>query len=113
MILEMDQAAAWEASKMQLPKFLTKDQPFQLMQDKWKGILDPLLAKPLSSSSILQDINLVVGTNTFNHLLARQMRGWIIIDQDAAAEIYRSKPFNSTTLTLNSNAIVQISLVVF
>lgn len=98
---------------MQLPKFFTKDQPFQLMQDKWKGILDPLIAKPLSSSQILSNLNLVIGENKFNHLLARQMQGWIITDQDAAAEIYRSQPLNSTTISLTSNAVVTINLMVF
>jgi hypothetical protein len=83
------------------------------MQKQWISQLNPLLASTLSSGSLLSDVVLKNGVNTFNHYLGFQMTGWILADQNAAASIYRSAPFNSQTLTLTSNAAVTISLWVF
>lgn len=97
---------------MQLPKFITNNLPFQLMQDKWAGILNPLIANPITQGNILS-AHLISGVTVINHLLSRQMKGWYIIDIDSAATIYRSKPLNDQTLTLTSNAAVNVSLAVF
>lgn len=98
---------------MQLPTWQSDDKDFQLMQSKWASILNPLLSKPLSSSNILKDVQLINGTTVVNHLLGRNMQGFIVSDIDAAATIYRSAPFNSLTLSLTSNAACTVNLVVF
>jgi hypothetical protein len=98
---------------MQLPKIVNNDSTLQLMQTKWASILNPLLAQPLSSSSILNSVSLVTGNNTINHLLGRTQQGWILCDQTASASIYRSAPFNSITLTLNASAPCIVDLLVF
>lgn len=41
------------------------------------------------------------------------MIGWMLVDQDTLANIYRSKPKNDTTLTLTSDAACVVSLWVF
>ncbi len=97
----------------QLPKFRNNDKDFQLMQDKWSSILNPILANPMLKGNFLKNINLINGVTVIDHLLSRQMQGWIITDQNAAASIYRSQAFNSTTLTLTSDAAVTVNLVVF
>lgn len=94
---------------MQLPIKLSLD----LLQTKWKSILDPFLAKPTNSMNVLSNVNLLAGNNVINHLLGRKMQGWEILDIDGAATIYRSAPLNATTLTLNSSAGVTVSLGVF
>lgn len=96
-----------------LPKIKDDNQAFQLMQDKWASQLNPLLAKPLSSASILKGVILSNGVTVVNHLLGRTMQGWYISDIDASASIYRSQPFNDLTLTLTSNAACTVNLVVF
>jgi hypothetical protein len=98
---------------MQLPKIPSQDPVMQLMQTKWASILNPLLAQPLSSNAILNNITLKTGDNVINHLLARTMQGWIISDINAACTIYRTAPFNSSTLTLNASAPCVVDLVVF
>lgn len=94
---------------MQLPINLTDS----LQQTRWKSILDPLLANPLNNISILEDVSLVTGANTINHLLGRMMQGWLILDINGAATIYRSEPMNDITLTLTSSANVTVNLGVF
>lgn len=97
---------------MQLPQIQTDDREFQLMQNKWASILNPIIAKPLSSSNILKGVILSTGVNVVNHLLARKMQGWIVSDINAPATIYRSQPFNSQTLTLTSTADCIVDLIV-
>lgn len=94
---------------MQLPINLTDS----LQQTRWKSILDPLLANPLNNISVLENVSLTTGANTINHLLGRMMQGWLILDIDGAATIYRSEPMSDITLTLTSSANVTVNLGVF
>lgn len=94
---------------MQLPLLKNLD----TLQTRWKSILDPILANPIATASTLTNIGLVVGNNSIPHLLDRKMQGWMISDINAAASIYRSQPFNASTITLNSSAVCIINLVVF
>lgn len=96
-----------------LPVFHTSDKDLQLMQNSWSKQLNPVLALPQSDSLILDSIELKAGVNIINHLLARKMIGWSIIDQDSASTIYRSAPLNAQTLTLTSSAPTTIKLQVF
>lgn len=83
------------------------------MENKWKSILDPVLANPMTNMGILKNINLVTGNNVINHLLGQIQQGWIITDIQGVADIYRSAPFNNLTLTLNSSSAVTVSIGVF
>lgn len=94
---------------MQLP---TKLQP-DMQTTKWKSLLDPLLTNPLNSVSILKEVELRVGNNKIAHKLGRRPQGWLILDINAAAQIYRSADFDDLFLTLNSDAQATISLGVF
>jgi len=115
---------------MQLPINLTQS----LQTTRWKSILDPVIettyqnelnieglqnevdalqALPLNQMTVLNGVVLAVGNNVINHGLGRVPTGWIIMDINAAAVIYRNAAFNATTLTLNSSAIATIRLGVF
>lgn len=89
--------------------------PLPVMQTKWKAEIDPILSNPLNSISVLSGIKLVSGTNIINHFLGRVMQGWILVDIQEAASIYRpaTSPFNSQTLTLVSTAPATIAIGVF
>jgi hypothetical protein len=83
------------------------------MQTKWASELNPVLAIPLLHGTQLTEISLINGVTVINHRLQRTQQGWLITDISAAATIYRSQPFNSTSLTLTSSAAVTISLWVY
>ncbi len=89
--------------------------PLPRMQTLWKSQLDPILASPTNTISILENVSLINGTNVLNHLLGRVQQGWFITDIQGAATIYRpsTAPFNSKTLTLMSSAAVICSIGVF
>jgi len=84
-----------------------------LLETDWSSKLNPLLANPLNNVSILKDIALVTGANVINHKLGKMQQGYFLVDQQAAANIYRSEPFTSTTLTLTSSAPATVSIGVF
>jgi hypothetical protein len=86
---------------------------WSLANPKWAASLNPILAKPLTSSQTLKGIVLAEGSNVILHKLARQMQGWYITDLNAAVTIYRSAPFNSTTLTLTASGAATVNIEVF
>jgi len=94
---------------MQLPLKLTAD----LMQTRWKSLIDPLLENALNSVSIIDNVVLAIGDNVINHKLGRKQQGWLVLDVNASTTIYRSADFNDKTLTLNSSAAATIKLGVF
>lgn len=98
---------------MSLPLFQSSDQTLNLLQTKWKSEIDPMLKNPLTDGLLIKNIVIINGTNVINHLLSRQMQGWVIVDQDGAASFYRSAPLNASTLTLTSVGACNIALWVF
>jgi hypothetical protein len=80
---------------------------------QWKSIIDPSLANPTNSMSILKNVNLVVGTNVLNHKLGVVQQGWFLTDIQGGSTIYRNAPFNDLTLSLYSSAAVTVSIGVF
>lgn len=99
-----------------LTKFQTAVKELMLLQTDWISKLNPLLANPSNNSSILNDIALVTGTNTINHLLGHKLQGWSIIRRNGTATIYdtqASNPMPELTLVLVASAPITISLEVF
>jgi hypothetical protein len=92
---------------------LSQRLPWDLANVKWAAALNPMLANPFNSTSVLSDVKLKVGTNVINHLLGQTMQGWMLTDIQGVASIYRSAPFNNLTLTLTSDAAVTVSIGVF
>lgn len=94
---------------MQLPLQKT----FELLQTRWKSILDPVLNNPATNMTILKNVTLASGNNQIAHLLGKMQQGWTILDVTAATDIYRYKSFTDTYLYLNSSAAVTVNLGVF
>jgi len=92
-----------------LPKGLTTSQ----QQTTWAQQLNPVLTNPLVQGSLLSGIPITTGSNVINHKLGRQMQGWMVVDTTAAVTLYRSAPFNSSTLTLVASGTSTIALWVF
>lgn len=87
--------------------------PWELANPKWAAELNPVLANPMTNMKIISDVVLINGSTAINHGLQQVQQGWIIVDQQGAASIYRSQPLNSLTLTLTSSAAVTVSIGVF
>lgn len=100
---------------MELPYIQSEEQTLNLIQTKWRSILNPLLATPLTNGQLLTGIRIIPGTNQIAHRLGRKMLGWIVADIDFTSVIYRhpNYPLNDKFLYLNSDSICTISLWVF
>ena len=99
---------------MSLPFIMTKDQDLNLLQTRYRSLINPVLDNPLLKGNLIDGVVLTIGsTNVLNHKLSRNQLGYIITDQNATARIYRAAPLNEKTLTLASDAAVTISLLVF
>lgn len=102
---------------MSLPLFQTgsivQPRDFTLMQTAWKRNIDPVLALPINSGVLLQQVKILTGTNVINTLLGRTLIGWFLTDIDGVATLFRSAPKNSLTLTLTSSAAVTADIFVF
>jgi hypothetical protein len=98
---------------MGLPIQQTNILPLSLMQNTWAAQLNPVLSNPTTNPGILTGIILVSGVNVINHKLGRLMQGWKVTDINAAITLYRSAPFNSSTLTLTASGAATINLEVF
>jgi hypothetical protein len=99
---------------MPLNIFQNPDQSSMLMQKQWASQLNPILGNPLLQGSAISQINLTANVPlTINHYLGRQMQGWFITDITTNAIVWRTKPMNSQTLTLEANSNTTISLWVF
>lgn len=96
-----------------LPYFVSDNQPLSLLQTNWKSQLDPLIANPISNGIILNSIAITNGPNTINHKLGRLPQGWILIDSNCPATIYRDNPYTALTITLTSDVACTASFYVF
>lgn len=93
---------------------LSSNLPWDLAANKWATTINRVLAVPIVNGYQLDDIVLTSGvTKQINHLLQRRQQGWFIVDQNAAASVFRTAPFNALTLSLQSNADVTISIWVY
>ncbi len=79
----------------------------------WKSILDPVIATPIIQGNLISNVSLITGANVINHKLGRNQVGWMVVDQQASASIYRSQPLNNLTLTLVASAPAVISVWCF
>jgi hypothetical protein len=98
---------------VKLPVLQSKVGELTMMQTRWASLIEPVLSQPFNNGVLLQEVELSTGTNKINHKLGRKPQGWVVVDQNAAATVYRSAPFNALTLTLTASAGVTVSLHVF
>lgn len=98
---------------MALPQFQTNLLELAQMQNTWATSLNPLLLNPLLKGVILPNVVLAAGDNVINTRLSRKLQGWVVVDIDAAVQIYRSAPKNDLTLTLNSSGPATVSILVY
>ncbi len=93
---------------------LSSKLPWEQANTKWAAALNPLLANPIFMGVHIQDIVLAATTpKAINHLLQRMPQGWFVTDNTAISYIWRTKPFNDLTITLEASASTTISIWIF
>jgi len=100
---------------MKLTLVHSQDDDLNLVQTKWKSVIDPFLSNQLIDGRLV-DANLINGTTIINHKLGRNLIGWIIVGINGVASVYDNQANNQTpdsTLSLISSAAVKVRLWVF
>lgn len=99
----------------QLPIYHGASREMSLMQTQWASLINPAINAPLLQGNYLNNIALVSGDNTINHLLGRAYQGWLLTGMHGAfIELYDvPSPMPTLTLVLNANTSGSISLYVF
>jgi len=90
--------------------------PIEQMQVKWSSQLNPVISNPVINGLQLTNIKLTTGNNSVNHLLGRDLQGWIIVGINGISDIYDTQATNQLpklTLNLVSSADVIVSLWVY
>lgn len=99
-----------------LPGNLSSNLPWELANNKWAAVLNPLLANPIVNGRILSGVVLATGANIVNHGLQRKLQGYIVTLKSADVSLYDSQATNQMpdfNLILNSSGAATVSLYVF
>lgn len=84
------------------------------MLTAWASQLNPVLANPLVQGVMITGIVLPANTDvTIPTTLGRMQQGWFVTDNIDNCNIWRTQPFNSQNMTLQSSGTTTISLWVF
>jgi len=89
---------------------------FIALQDKLQEVLDQFTDNPISDNFIIEDIDVDTTTVLVEHRLGRAVRGWYIIDSDAASAVFRDTSSEADPilfLALKAFSAATISIVVF
>jgi hypothetical protein len=90
---------------------------WEMAQNKWASILNPVLKNPATSPLLLKNVVLVSGTNSVNHRLGQALQGWYPVRfHGNYAQLFDTQDTNQTpdlTLNINASTSVTIDLLVF
>jgi len=98
------------------PLVQTEDRNINQLQRNIANALNPVLANPTVSGTIIENVELAVGSNIVDHKLGRKLQGWVIVRKRAAADIYDTQDTNTQptrTLLLVSDAEVMVDIYCF
>jgi hypothetical protein len=100
---------------MSLPIFKSQDQSLNLLQTQWGTQLNPVIGNPLVSGVLQKNIKLVPGVNAVNHMLSRNLQGYIITGMHGNfTQIYDTTSTQpSLILNLNSSVAATIDIYCF
>lgn len=96
----------------------TNNTDIQRVENSLISTLQSIITNPLLNSPTLKKaVVLTTGVdNVVDHGLNRPVTGWIIVDINAAANVYRSATINTmptTSIILNTTSTVTVSILFF
>lgn len=91
---------------------LSTNLPWELARAQWPATLNPVIAAPILQGKQVQ-VNLQTGVNQVVHGLKKLPQGWFIVDTDESIQVFRSAPFNTSTLILTSSAPANVAIWIY
>lgn len=95
-----------------LRKLKFQDREVTALQDNLVLVVNQISKKTLIDGVHIKDVALVTGSNRINQTLGRQPEGWVVVDRDGTATVYRTA-WDANTITLVSSGTTTISIWVF
>lgn len=90
--------------------------PWELANPKWAASLNPILANPMNTGRLIQNIVVLTGDNVINHGLGQKLQGYIVVMNNSNVTFYDRQSDNQRpelTLILVASGDSSISLYVF
>ena len=101
-------------------KIRVKEQQLDDVQSNIANTLIPVLKSLIIDGTLVKDIDLISGVNRVSHMLGRVPEGWLIVDRNTAATVFRTTPTSaantitdSSTISLTSSGAVTVSIWFF
>jgi hypothetical protein len=96
----------------------TNNTDIQRVENSLISTLQSIITNPLLNSPTLKKaVVLTTGVdNVVDHGLNRPVTGWIIVDKNASADIYKSATINTmptTSIILNTTSTVTVTILFF
>ncbi len=86
---------------------------FDLLQNQWKSILDPIVANAILQGIAVNNVAIATSATDVPVKLGRTMQGFFITDINANAVVWRTAALSADILTLQASAACTISLWCF
>jgi len=101
-------------------KIRVKDKDLEQVQSNISNTIAPVLKSLVVDGVLVKDIVLASGVNRVNHTLGRLPEGWIIVDRNTAATVFKTVPTtaantitDSSTISFTSSGTVTVSIWFF
>jgi len=92
-------------------KIYTQDDELNRVQDSAKATFDSFSREPLINKIELSG-TIATGGTTLQHALGKVPAGFLIVDKDANADVWRTD-WTKTSITLKASAAVGVKLFLF
>lgn len=84
------------------------------MQDNIERAFRQVVTKEILDGRLIQDVVITTASVAVSHGLGRTLVGWVVVDKNANADVWRVGTANADTLlTLDASATVTVDLWVF
>jgi hypothetical protein len=95
---------------MKLPQKLS----LEMMQQRWAGILNPVIANSILDGVAVGPIQLNANIPMdIPTTLDRTVQGWFLTDNSSNSVVWRTQPFNDKLLTLQASVVTTVSLWIY
>lgn len=95
-------------------KIHTESREINQIQQNIKDAVDSIVKNPLLDGVLVHGINLTASQNNeIAHTLSRNVIGWIVVDQNAQAQIWRGQASSSRFVNLLTSNNVTVSVYFF
>lgn len=98
-----------------LKRINTPDADLNRLQTSIAQAYDGLVDIPLNAGQLISEVLIGTSPTLVSHKLNREWQGWIVVDRNANAQVWKStsQPAPSAAIALQASSAVTVKLFVF